>query len=111
MPRAWATPATWRPAAAGLISGSRPLPEAVTKSTGTWRGLVPGLLSTKFFSRNLTASISALFVGPRFEPLELAHVPRDAVAASAGCGPRPADARQRTREAGRARGGRRKGLH
>src|SRR5215813_9686627 len=49
------------------MCGSRPLPEAVTRSTGT--GLVlPGSAARRAATRPCTASISAGLVGPRFEP-------------------------------------------
>ena len=45
--------ATWMSAAAGLISGSSPLPDVVTRSIGTWCASMPGLLSTTFFKPQL----------------------------------------------------------
>ena len=45
-PRALATRGTWSSAAAGLISGSSPLPDAVTRSIGTCAGETPGFSSS-----------------------------------------------------------------
>src|SRR6185437_243474 len=50
-------------------SGSRPLPEVVTRSTGTG---IEGFSAFNLSTSSLTRSLSALLVGPRFEPLELA---------------------------------------
>ena len=70
-PRAFATRSSWYRAAATLISGSRPLPEAVTRSTGIG-AVLPGSAALRASMRPLTASTSAGLVGPWFEPLELA---------------------------------------
>ena len=51
------------------MCGSRPLPEAVTRSTGTG-AVLPGSAARSASTRSCTASISAGFVGPRFEPDE-----------------------------------------
>ena len=48
------------------MCGSRPLPDAVTRSTGTAVGL-PGSAARSASMRALTASSSAGFVGPRFD--------------------------------------------
>src|SRR5487761_2673739 len=64
----------WRPSvcsAAGLMCGSSPLADAVTRSTGTGE-LLPGSASRKACTRALIASINAGLVGPRLEPLEAA---------------------------------------
>src|SRR6185295_9449668 len=53
------------------MCGSRPLPDAVTRSTGT--GMVlPGSAARKAAIRSLTAVSSAGLIGPWFEPLEAA---------------------------------------
>ncbi len=58
-------------AAAGLMCGSRPLAEAVTRSTGI--GAVwPGSAAFSAAMRALTASYSAGFSGPWLLPLEAA---------------------------------------
>src|SRR4029453_2278091 len=57
-------------AAASLISGSSPLAEAVTRSTGTG-ALFTGSAAFKASTRPFTASSSAGLVGPWLEPLEL----------------------------------------
>ncbi len=65
MPRACATRATWYSAASGLMSGSSPEAEVVTRSTGI--GAFPFAArrsSTDFVIR----SMSAFEVGPRLEP-------------------------------------------
>src|SRR5688572_15731046 len=49
--------------------GSRPLPDAVTRSTGTG-AVLPGSAARSAATRALTASCSAGFEGPRFEPDE-----------------------------------------
>src|SRR5271157_5771821 len=67
--RALATRGTWKSAAATLMSGSTPLAEAVTRSTGTsprgeewsWRSAA---------TRSRTESSNAGLVGPSFEPVE-----------------------------------------
>src|SRR5690348_344956 len=51
--------------------GSRPLADAVTRSTGTGRVLV-GSAARSAAMRVSTAAVSAGFVGPRFEPLDAA---------------------------------------
>src|SRR5665213_4425339 len=66
-----ATRAAWYAAAAGLMFASSPLPDAVTKSTGTRRTLA-GSAARSASMRALAASVSAEFVGPRFDPDELA---------------------------------------
>ena len=71
-PRARATRATWYSAAAGEMCGSRPLPEAVTRSTGTGR-VLPGSAARSAAMRSLHGvASSAGLVGPWFEPLEAA---------------------------------------
>ena len=67
--RALATRGTWKSAASGEMSGSRPLPEVVTRSTGTG---ADGFSFLSLSTSPLTRSASALLVGPRFEPIELA---------------------------------------
>ena len=62
-----APPGTCAPAT--LMCGSRPLPEAVTRSTGTG-AVLPGSAARSASMRPLTASVSAGFSGPWFEPLE-----------------------------------------
>src|SRR5258708_7423466 len=62
-----ATRPTWYNAAAGLTCGSSPLADAVTRSTGMGNEL-SGSAAFKASMRARTASISAGFVGPRFEP-------------------------------------------
>ena len=69
-PRAAATRGTWKSAASGVMSGSRPEPEVVTRSIGTRRGRVLRLQAPR--PRRATRSISAALVGPRFEPEEAA---------------------------------------
>src|SRR5262245_58275114 len=51
------------------MCGSSPLPDAVTKSTGTSATLL-GSAAFRAASRRLTASLSAGFDGPRFDPLD-----------------------------------------
>src|SRR6478736_6187941 len=51
------------------MCGSRPLPDAVTRSTGTGAGL-PGSAARSASIRCLTALTSAGFVGPRLDPLD-----------------------------------------
>src|SRR5258708_5764105 len=53
------------------MCGSRPLAEAVTRSTGIG-SLLSGSAAFRLAMRPFTASISAGFSGPWFEPLELA---------------------------------------
>ncbi len=60
---------TWNKAASGEISGSRPLPDVVTRSIGT---AAEGFSFFSFSTSAPTLSISALLVGPRLEPPELA---------------------------------------
>src|SRR5262245_8411953 len=67
--RALAMRGTWNSAASGEISGSRPLPEVVTRSTGT---AAFGFSAFSFSTSSLRRSASALLVGPRLEPPELA---------------------------------------
>src|ERR1700691_173347 len=71
MARARATRSSWYSAAAGLMGGSRPLADAVTRSTGT-ADLLSGSASCRAASWVLTASSCAGLVGPRFDPAELA---------------------------------------
>src|SRR6266850_2007389 len=52
-----------------LMSGSNPLAEAVTRSTGTG-SVLAGSAAFNASTRALTASVSAGFSGPRFEPVE-----------------------------------------
>ena len=63
-----ATRGTWNSAPAGVMSGSRPLAEVVTRSTGTG---VDGFSACNLAASSLTRSISAFEVGPRLEPAEL----------------------------------------
>ena len=71
-PRASATRSTWSKAASGLISGSSPEAEAVTRSAGTDR---PGdVRRAAWRHRPVTRSASAWLVGPRFEPDEAVRV-------------------------------------
>src|ERR1700722_7414395 len=51
------------------MSGSRPLPDDVTRSTGTG-SLVSGSAAVSASMRPLTSSVSAEFVGPRFDAAE-----------------------------------------
>ena len=67
MPRAFATRATWYSAAAGLMSGSSPEADVVTRSTGI--GLSP-LAALRVSTAAVIRSISVWFVGPRLEPAE-----------------------------------------
>ena len=78
--RSRATRSIWNSAAAGLMSGSSPLADAVTRSTGIdFVGSEGAARSAS--TRRPTASIKAGFVGPRFEPLEaLALSPNGPVA-------------------------------
>ena len=66
----WGRPSATSPgpynAAAGLISGSRPLPEAVTRSTGTGPVAV-GSAARRAAMRVATASASAGLLGARLE--------------------------------------------
>ena len=69
MPRSRATRGTWKSAAAGVMCGSNPEADAVTRSMGT------GALGFSLRAAStlaLTPSISFLFVGPRLLPAELA---------------------------------------
>src|SRR5260221_3156817 len=66
-----ATRPAWYSAAAGLICGSSPLPDAVARSTGIGEAL-SGSAALSASTRPLTASISAGFVGPKFDPPEAA---------------------------------------
>src|SRR5438445_9078305 len=80
MPRTRATRANWYCAAAGEICGSSPEPDAVTRSTGTGAAL-PGSAACNASMRCLTASVNALLVGPRFEPVDEAALFGDGVVA------------------------------
>src|SRR5436190_22053590 len=51
------------------MCGSRPLPEDVTRSTGT-RAVFPGSAARSASTRLCTALISSGFVGLRFEPAD-----------------------------------------
>ena len=53
------------------MCGSSPLPDAVTRSTGT-DAVLPGSAARNASMRCLTASVSALLVGPRLEPVDAA---------------------------------------
>src|SRR5689334_13503708 len=53
------------------MCGSSPLPDAVTRSTGTG-AVLPGSAARNASMRCFTASVSALLVGPRLEPLDAA---------------------------------------
>ncbi len=64
MLRAFATRGIWNSAPSGLMSGSRPEAEVVTRSGGT---ATPGFSAFSLSASVLTRSISALLVGPRFE--------------------------------------------
>ena len=64
-------PRAWYIAPATLMCGSRPLPEAVTRSTGTG-AVLPGSAARSASMRALTASASAGLSGPWFEPPEAA---------------------------------------
>src|SRR5262245_44653455 len=68
-PRAFATRAAWYSAAARLMCGSSPLPEAVTRSAGTG-AVLPGSASRSAFTRAVTASVNAGMVRPWFRPPE-----------------------------------------
>src|SRR5205807_479221 len=67
--RAFAIRGTWNSAASGEISGSSPLADVVTRSAGT---AAEGFSAFNFSTSSLTRSFSALLVGPRLEPPELA---------------------------------------
>src|ERR1035438_4410569 len=69
MLRAVAIRGTWKSAASGEIWGSRPLPAVVTRSIGTG---ADGFSAFSFSTSSLMRSTSALLVGPRLEPPELA---------------------------------------
>ena len=71
-PRTRATRATWYAAAAGEISRVqvRPLPDAVTRSTGHGLRCCPDRPRATLLMRCLTASASAGLVGPRLEPVD-----------------------------------------
>ncbi len=78
-PRARATRATWYSAAAGEMCGSSPLPDAVTRSTGTG-ARVAGIGRAQRRDRGrVPPSSSAGLIGPWFEPLDAAPL--------YGCGP------------------------
>jgi hypothetical protein len=51
------------------MCGSSPLPDAVTRSPGTG-AVLPGSASRSALIRAVTASVSAGFSGPWFDPLE-----------------------------------------
>src|SRR5436190_14973705 len=51
------------------MCGSRPLPEAVTRSTGGDAGC-DGSAALRFATRSFTADSRAGLIGPRFEPLD-----------------------------------------
>ena len=68
MLRDFATRGTWNKAAAGVMSGSSPLAEVVTRSTGT---LAEGFVAANWSASPFTRSTSAFDVGPKFEPDEL----------------------------------------
>src|SRR5665213_4433181 len=68
MLRAFATRGTWKKAPSGEMSGSRPLPDVVTRSTGT---AAAGFSCFNASTSPLSRSASALLVGPRFDPIEL----------------------------------------
>ena len=57
-------------AAAGVMCGSRPLPEVVTRSTGTDAF---GFSDRSWSVAAVTRSINGLLVGPRFDPPEAWH--------------------------------------
>ena len=67
MPRAAATRATWYSAAAGLMSGSRPDAEVVTRSTGTGP---PPLAARSPIHLGGDPVDQGRLVGPRFVPAE-----------------------------------------
>ena len=68
MPRACGhARAAWARALATVMSGSRPLADVVTMSTGTAPALRPGSALTAAATPALTRSISVWFVGPRLE--------------------------------------------
>src|SRR4051812_34339989 len=69
MARAFATRADWNSAASGEMSGSSPLLDVVTRSIGTG---IDGFSAFSFSTSSLIRSASALLVGPRLEPIELA---------------------------------------
>src|ERR1700722_2928232 len=66
MPRAFATRWTWYSAAAGEMSGSSPLPDEVTRSTGT-ASLASGSAAVSASRRPFTSSPSDELVGPRLD--------------------------------------------
>src|SRR5262245_20989176 len=90
--RALAIRGTWNKAASGEMSGSRPLAEVVTRSTGTG---VFGFSAFSFSTSSLTRSASALLVGPRLEPPEFAALygADTVLVESAGSGASVADGR------------------
>src|ERR1700739_642060 len=69
MLRALATRGTWNSAASGEMSGSSPLAEVVTRSTGTD---ADGFSAFSFSTSSVTRPFGPLLVGPRLEPPELA---------------------------------------
>ena len=61
MPRSLAMRGTWNSAAAGEISGSRPEPEDVTRSTGIGRA---GIFGVQFFDVGFYAVDQLMIRGP-----------------------------------------------
>src|ERR1035441_7218475 len=92
MLRALATRGTWNSAPSGEISGSRPLPDVVTRSIGTG---TCGFSAFNLSTSSLTRSFSALLVGPRLDPPELAALygADTVLVASAGSGADVAEGR------------------
>src|ERR1700740_3541878 len=68
-PRALATRVIWYSAAATLMCGSSPLPDAVTRSTGTG-AVLSGSAARCASTRPWTALTRSGLVGLRFEPAE-----------------------------------------
>ena len=68
-PRAFATRGTWNSAPAGVMSGSSPLAEVVTRSAGIGAF---GFSAASFAASSFTRSTSVFEVGPRLEPAEFA---------------------------------------
>src|SRR6185437_2486764 len=68
-PRAFATRGTWNSAPAGVMSGSRPLADVVTRSAGIG---VFGFSAASLVASSFTRSTSAFDVGPRLDPAEFA---------------------------------------
>src|SRR5260370_42153484 len=90
--RALATRGTWNSAASGEMSGSRPLADEVTRSTGT---AADGFSAFSFSTSSLTRSFRALLVGPILEPPELAALygAETVLVESAGSGAEVAEGR------------------